>query len=78
VGVAPIRPAVDIRALSWRSNSSSAEPEVELYAIGMAAADLGELTAIASPLPNHVTLLPNYDAFELFVRSLHQGQFLSD
>jgi hypothetical protein len=79
VGVAPMRPAVQIRSLSWSHNSSvhwdseRLGPEVEVYAIGVTAADIEELTVVASPLPDHVIYLPSYESFELLSRSLHQG-----
>ena len=79
IGVAPMRPAVLIRSLSWSHNSSvhwdseRLGPEVEVYAIGVTAADIDELNVIASPLPDHMILLPSYDSFELLSRSLYQG-----
>lgn len=79
IGVAPMRPAVQIRSLTWSHNSSvhwdseRLGPEVEVYAVGVAAADIDELNIVASPLPDHVINLPSYDTFELLSRSLHQG-----
>ena len=52
-------------------------PEVEIYAIGMATADLDELTVIASPLSDHVVLLPSYESFEQFTRSFNEGNLLT-
>lgn len=71
-----MRPAVQIRSLSWSRewDTERLGPEVEIFAFGMADADLGELTVIASQLPDHIVLLTGYDSFELLVRSLHEGK----
>lgn len=71
-----MRQAVKIRSLQWSAewNTDQDGPEVELYAFGMSpAADETELDVIASPLPDHVIVLPSHSSFELFTRALHQG-----
>ena len=75
IGPPPVRKAIDILSLRWEGwDMETHGPQVEMYAFGMVNACLPELQSIASPLPNHVFLIPNFNTFVEFARSLHGGQ----
>jgi len=78
IGDPPVRVAHEIHSLRWDQswNTSVYGPQVEIYALGIEGADREELNLIASDLPNHVSLMPTFSAFERLARDLHWSGLL--
>lgn len=82
IGPPPVRVAVDLLRLRWWTPETPEwdeqlyGPQVEIYAFGVAEANLAELKSIASNLPGHLFTMTTFTLFELFAKSLHGGQLL--
>ena len=79
IGPPPARVAVDILSLAWNRSWDVAGlgPQVEIYAFGIADANVAELRSIASNLVDavgHVFFMETFKQFEEFARSLHGGR----
>ncbi len=76
IGAPPVKIAVDIVSLQWDESWQADKhgPQVEIYALGVEKAHRAELTSMATNLPHHVFLIPNFQKFEQLARSLHGGK----
>ena len=76
IGPPPVKVAFDLLSLQWDEswNETHLGPQVEIYAFGIEQAEMEELQSVASNLPNHVFLIPNFLLFEELARSLHGGK----
>ncbi|CAH1779630.1 unnamed protein product [Owenia fusiformis] len=73
IGNPPVQVSYTIQSLKWDPewNTEKFGPQAEIYAFGIKNADLEELKSIASRLPNHTFMIPNFQTFDRLARSLH-------
>ncbi|CAL1534712.1 unnamed protein product [Lymnaea stagnalis] len=73
IGPTPVRASVQLRSLVWDKNwnTTTAGPQLQIYAFGIKDAYMPEVRTIASPLPNHTFYIPSFQTFSELARSLH-------